>query len=116
MREHYALGVGGCAGGIEQGSEIAIVRGRRGEVSRAGFKDGRHVAEPAFFFPIAGCAIRVGEDHSQFQFGGGRPSDRDVLRIAEDRGGAAVFQQLGDLVVVQSGIERNGGATGGDDS
>ena len=39
-----------------------------------------------------------------------------MFGIAKDRRGARVLQQLRDLVVMQRGIERNYGATGGDDT
>ena len=39
VRQHHAFGVGGGAGGVEQGSEIVIACGRGLEVARAGVED-----------------------------------------------------------------------------
>ena len=44
VSKHHALGVGGRAGGVEQGSEVLVLRGRRFERSRAGLEDCGQIA------------------------------------------------------------------------
>ena len=114
--QHHALGIGGGAGSVEQGSEIVVLGWGRFEFARAGVEDCGQIAQPVILDGMVGHAVGIHEDEAQVQLGDRRPCYRNMFGVAEDGRGAAVFQKFRDLVGVQGGVERNGGAARGNDS
>ena len=110
MGQHHAFRVGGCTGGVEQGSEITITRRRGFELAGSAVEDRGKIAQPVILDGMTCHAVWIHQDHAQFQFSGCGTSYRNMLRIAENRCCAAIFQKLGNLIVMQGGIEGNGGA------
>ena len=116
MGELHALGVGGGAGGVEQGGDVVGGRFDGAEVAGTGGEDGVEVGDPA---RLAGClsslpvalsgnsgSVRIS---STFSPGDRLLRDREMLHVGDQQGSAAVFQELGDLVGVEGGVERDGG-------
>ena len=121
VRELHTLGIGRGAGSVEQGGHIVGGRFDGAEVARAGGEDGVQIADPAGagqVFLIGGCfkAAWVGENQIHFQSADGLLCDSEMLDIGDEQGSATVFEEFGDLVGVEGGVEGNGSVAGGDDA
>jgi len=76
-------------------------------ISRTGIKNRRQVAQPAFMDGVQGHAVRVHEHEPYIQAVNRLPRRLRMFGIAEQSRSAAILQQLGQLVGVQSSVERD---------
>ena len=100
VRKHHALGVGSGSGGVEQGSEVVCCRRCRLEFSPSTVENRGQVAQPAFMDGVLGHTVRVHKHEANVEVRNRLPRHLRVLRIAEQGRGAAILQQLGQLVGV----------------
>ena len=107
MGKHHALGVGGGSRGVEQRSEVVGGGGRRLELSWPVGENRRQISQPLLIDGVLGHAVRVHEHEPHVQARNRLPRFLSVPRVAEQGRAAAVLQQPGQLVGVQSSIERD---------
>jgi hypothetical protein len=69
VSQHHAFGIGGCAGGVEQGRQVIVLRRDRLERARTGLKDRRKIGQPFLLNVLAGDAVGIHQDHTQLEFG-----------------------------------------------
>ena len=110
MRQHHAFRIGRCARGVNQRSEIIVVRRRGLELARPSVENGGQIRQPMLLNGMAGHPLRIHQDEAEMQFLGRGPRHGNMLGVDEHRRCAAVLEQLRDLIVVQCGIEGHGGA------
>ncbi len=116
VSEHHAFGIGGGAGSVEQGGDIVGGCLDGAEVAGSGGEDGVKIGNPArlawVFFGVFESA-RIDEEQVNFKSADCLLRDGEMLHISHQQGSATVFEELGDLVGVESGIERYSRVAGG---
>ena len=81
--KHYALGIGGGARGVEQGSEIVRGCGRRLEFSWPAIENRRQICQPALGGRVLDHAVRVHQHEPDVEVRNRVTRRLRMLRVAE---------------------------------